>query len=76
MKAFTSKGKQENARQSRGRLEKQGRGSKSKKKQQPKQQNQKQTATHTTAQQRPGQATDKSNKPNKVQQSLAKPGKA
>ena len=37
VKAFTSKGKQENARRSRGRQEKQGRGSKSKKRQQPKQ---------------------------------------
>ena len=79
MKAFTSKGKQENARRSKGKQEKQGKGSKSKKQQQPKQQNQKQNATHSNTQQRPGQAivspTSLINF-SKAQQSSAKLGKA
>ena len=57
VKAFTRKGKQENARRSKGKQEKPGKGSKSKKQQQPKHQNQKQNATHSNTQQRPGQAT-------------------
>ena len=89
VKAFTSKGKQENARRSKGKQEKQGKGSKSKKQQQPKQQNQKQNATHSNTQQRPGQATvsptslinfskaqQSSAKLGKAQQSIAKPNQA
>ena len=78
-KAFTSKGKQENARRSKGKQEKQGKGSKSKKQQQPKQQNQKQNATHSNTQQRPGQATVSPTSLinfSKAQQSSAKLGKA
>ena len=79
VKAFTRKGKQENARRSKGKQEKQGKGSKSKKQQQPKQQNQKQNATHSNTQQRPGQATVSPTSLinfSKAQQSSAKLGKA